>query len=147
MRSDKAVLALLFAFAAQPQTFAAPQSEETHWEAPARTRQIHSPVPVNRSLLGRGEDVYGQFCASCHGDEGDGRGWLAGNLAELPPDLGHASEEHTPGELVWKIETGRGLMPGWERVLTEADIWALAAHIERLGQGEAHAGEESPHAE
>lgn len=148
MRSDKAVLALLFTWAIQPQAFAAPepatperQGEKGHWEAPPRARQMRSPVPVSPSLLRRGENVYGQFCSACHGKAGDGRGWLAGNLAELPPDLRHAAEEHTPGELVWKIAIGHGLMPGWKRVLTKSDLWALAAHMENLRRGGTHAGE------
>ena len=154
MRTDKAVLALVFACATQPQVFAASgpatperQEHKGHWQAPARAQQMRSPVPVTPSLVRQGEAVYGQFCAACHGEAGDGRGWLAGNLAELPPDLGHAAEEHTPGELAWKTATGHGLMPGWEQVLTESDIWAVSAHIGGFGQAEAHAREDGQHAE
>jgi mono/diheme cytochrome c family protein len=106
--------------------------EEGHWEAPAYARSLKPPMPLTASAARQGQNYFQEFCAACHGADGHGRGWLAGSLAELPPNLAHSAAEHAPGELVWKIATGRALMPGWGRVLSEMEIWALAAYISTL---------------
>jgi mono/diheme cytochrome c family protein len=39
---------------------------------------------------------------------------------------------HPPGDLAWKIETGRRAMPAWKGILTKNEIWDLVNFIRAL---------------
>lgn len=132
MRDKQVILAFMFVCALPhcSPALAGPQGQKEgdhHWEVPPYAWEMQ---PLTPALARRGNRLYGRFCIACHGAEGDGRRWLAGNLAKLPPDLARSATEHAPGELAWKIATGRGLMPGWKTVLTVSELWAVAARIE-----------------
>lgn len=60
-------------------------------DLPASSRVVVPPrTPPSASLMTRGESVYGQHCAQCHGEQGDGRAGafpaLSGNRAVTLPD-------------------------------------------------------------
>jgi cytochrome c oxidase cbb3-type subunit III len=73
-------------------------------------------------------------CAPCHGPTGKGRR----SLAPKAPDFTEPSWQYskTDEELVFAILNGIGIgagsMPGWKRLLTEAEIKALVAYVRTL---------------
>jgi len=45
------------------------------------------PVPIDTGLAKKGETVYARWCVSCHGQQGDGRGYSAQWLEPRPRDF------------------------------------------------------------
>lgn len=92
----------------------------------------------------RGERVYGLYCATCHGERGDGRGPTAGRYGSpLPRDFTRgvfrfrstaSGQLPLHADLVRTIERGfhGTIMPSWKGVLAPADIDAVARFIERF---------------
>lgn len=75
----------------------------------------------------RGRDLFGVACTSCHGSNGFGT-----NLA--PEALGRADlqEGTTDRQLFDLIAYGSTTMPGWEEVLSPAEIGDLVAYVRLL---------------
>ena len=83
-----------------------------------------------------GKAVYDQWCAGCHGEDGAGEGPAANTMLPRPRDFTLAlyqvrttasGELPTDEDILKVINEGMPgtAMPGWEEVLTEAEILAL----------------------
>lgn len=96
------------------------------------------PIPTSPAAppdLGHGGRLYAQYCASCHGVAGDGKGPAALGLDPAPIDFTDSSraDQRSPLSLYQTITqgvegtamTGYGQLPGPER-------WALAYHVGTL---------------
>lgn len=61
-----------------------------------------------------GEQLFGRFCASCHGSFGAGDGPVAGSLKVMIPDLTELTKRsggRFPDERVREIIDGRAVLP------------------------------------
>ncbi len=67
------------------------------------------PRPIDTSKADRGRDVYGRYCISCHGGDGDGRGYSAHWLDPAPRDF-------TGAVFKWR-STPSGALPSEEDIL------------------------------
>ena len=98
--------------------------ETTGWKTPEDTRKLKNPIKAASASIQKGKDVYEKHCARCHGTKGDGKG---PESARLNPKATNFKESHgermTDGELFWKITTGRGSMPSFEKDLTVEERW------------------------
>jgi mono/diheme cytochrome c family protein len=58
-----------------------------------------------------GEELFGRFCASCHGEQARGDGPVARSLRTAPPDLTTISQRHGefPVTLIRDMIDGRGV--------------------------------------
>lgn len=101
------------------------------WKAPAKERKMKNPVPNIPESRSRGQKTYEDKCASCHGLKGDGRGEMGKGMNPEPTDFTdrHMMREMTDGEIYWKLTTGRGAMPSYEKELTEKERWDLVNYI------------------
>jgi mono/diheme cytochrome c family protein len=110
---------------------------------------LRSPAPVDRAdpgdadLVARGETVYAEACASCHGADFEGQpDWrIRGPDGKLPApphdETGHTW--HHPDAVLFEMTkfgpqqfAGAGYatdMPGFADDLPDADIWAVLAYI------------------
>lgn len=104
------------------------------WKAPAKERKVKNPVPSSLESLSRGQKIYVDKCASCHGGEGDGHGEMAKTLD--PPSSSFTDrqmmKEMTDGEIFWKITAGKGPMPSYRKELTEKERWDLVNYLRSL---------------
>jgi mono/diheme cytochrome c family protein len=105
-----------------------------------------------------GRRLFGQYCATCHGERGQGDGQNAYNLDPKPPDFLQSLRSHAPS--YWRQIIGGGsaavgrspLCPPWGRALSTREIDTLMAYLEALGRagsppppvGQASAGGVSP---
>jgi len=89
------------------------------------------PLPLTRELLGRGQNRFNVYCATCHGELGDGRSKVAENmLLRPPPSLHDARIRSLPaGRLYAIVRDGYGLMPGYAAALSTEDRWAVVAYV------------------
>ncbi len=109
---------------------------------------LANPLPMSEPVLDRGREVFANYCAVCHGPEGQGDGPLVGpgmfpfatNIT-LP-----ATAERTDGYLYAVTRIGRGLMPAYQRV-PPSDRWAVVNYMRQLQQGDAVAQETAGAAE
>lgn len=83
----------------------------------------------------RGQALFQENCAFCHAADGSARNWIGSFLEPHPRDLtASANMAHmTRARLARVIRDGLPgtSMPAWKSVLTEPDIAALAAYIDR----------------
>jgi cytochrome c oxidase cbb3-type subunit III len=82
--------------------------------------------------VARGEAIFANQCASCHGPDGKGR------REQGAPDLTDAIWLYGDSRqaIVESVKTGRGaVMPAWEARLEPTTIKALAVYVHSLGGG------------
>lgn len=135
-------------------------------ESPAELRSIHPAPPSEIDFQGKtikiqglknplhedkknfekyineGAIIYFKNCFYCHGDNLDGKGYLARGLNPQPADF---TDPGTIAQLqesfvFWRISKGgiglpaesspwNSAMPAWENTLTEEDIWKVIIYI------------------
>src|SRR5262249_26244461 len=88
-----------------------------------------SGSPVSAADLGA--QVFATRCALCHGRDGHGDGPGAKGLKPPPRNFHDAAymNSRTDAQLLETIHKGKGAMPRWQGVLTEAEMTAVLAHI------------------
>ncbi len=94
---------------------------------------LPNPVPATEASLARGKELYGIYCAVCHGPEGQGGGSIEGpfprgliNLLVAP-----RARRLTDGYVFGMITTGRGLMPSYRRIRRE-ERWHVVNYVRQL---------------
>lgn len=112
--------------------------------APADQDKLTNPVPSSLQSLKRGEVLFDQYCATCHGPEGLGDGPLAGPpfgkdgpFGMVLPVGGPTSmaKLFSDGHIYTTISIGRGRMPNYKRILP-SERWDLVNFLRDLnGQG------------
>jgi len=83
-----------------------------------------------------GAKVYTERCVLCHGPQGRGDGVAAAGLNPKPRNHtdGAYMNKRTDAELLEVIRKGKGAMPPWGSVLSEAEIQAVLKHVRSLAQ-------------
>lgn len=93
---------------------------------------LRNPVTPSAASVGRGEKLFGIYCALCHGPRGQGDGPVAQKFMP-PPDLTmKAIAERTDGYLYATIRNGGALMPGLGESLTPEERWDVVNFLRRL---------------
>jgi copper transport protein len=104
---------------------------------PKTTLQAN-PIPADQSSVARGEIVYTQNCAVCHGASGKGDGPRGLTLNPRPADLTlHGVPGiHTDAQLFDWITTGLPgtRMPAWKNSISDTDRWNLVNYLRFLAQ-------------
>jgi mono/diheme cytochrome c family protein len=86
------------------------------------------PAPADAASLARGQEIYGQLCAMCHGLQGRGDGPLARTMVPRPADFRiHMAEGHTPEQLFDWTSNGvpETAMQGFADQLSVEDRWSV----------------------
>lgn len=108
-----------------------------HATVSAEAPKQANPIPLTDQNLISGIQLYGQYCAGCHGTS---RGKasatpLAKGLAPRPPQLAdHGVEDDPEGETYWKIAHGIRwtAMPSWKGSLNDQQMWTLALFLKHM---------------
>lgn len=91
-------------------------------------------------LLLEGGSLYTHYCAVCHGTEGDGNGFNAGNLDPRPadhtdPELMNRRTDKDLYDVIYgggKIAGKSVLMPPWGDTFSKAQIESLVLYLRTL---------------
>lgn len=98
------------------------------------------PVPLTRSLMDRGRERFGIYCAPCHGLAGMGDGIVAKRADRLqeglwvPPSnlLDKTVVGRADGHLFNTISNGIRTMPAYGPQIPPEDRWAVVAYVRAL---------------
>jgi mono/diheme cytochrome c family protein len=83
----------------------------------------------------KAEELYGQYCLLCHGDKGDGQGFLFTSKKYPYPPASYLAEralDKTDGQLFHNIRIGFGVMGAHGPQLSVDDTWQLVNYIRHL---------------
>jgi mono/diheme cytochrome c family protein len=82
----------------------------------------------------QGADLFTTYCMTCHGSDGQGNGpGTENNASQGPspftPDMGEPY-------IMWRIWEGvpESMMPPFQWLLSETDIWNITAHVQQMTQ-------------
>jgi len=106
-------------------------------ETTVTTPPVGSTPPSGDALSGDlGTRVFAQRCALCHGPDGHGDGPGSKALNPKPRNFHDQAymSTRTDAQLLEVIHKGKGVMPKWGGVLSEAEITAVLTHIRELGK-------------
>ena len=98
---------------------------------------IKNPVTTSTDSINRGQSLYMEKCAVCHGEKGDGNGPAAESF-EIPPwsFTDGTPDDYSDGYLFQKIKNG-GVwyeMPPFGFILKEIEVWDLVNYLRSLGK-------------
>jgi len=126
-----ALSAFLAGCGAKPESSTpAPSTPVADTPAPA------DPTPVAADPAADAKAQFASKCATCHGPDGHGNGPASAALNPKPRNF-HDPAQMGPlsdADLIASITHGKGAMPKWGGILTDAQIVALVAHIRELGK-------------
>ncbi len=97
-------------------------------------------APVNVSRAAAGQQIYAQYCQTCHGEKGYGDGPSAASLPVQPFDLTTHVLLHDEQYLHAVILDGRGYMPAFGDRLSQDQILDLIAYTRLLARNAQQAG-------
>ena len=104
---------------------------------PESTTGAAPPAAVGASnATDLGTRVFQQRCVLCHGPEGRGDG-IGGKALNPHPRNFHDQaymKTRTDAQLSEVIHNGKGAMPKWGGILSDAEIAAVLEHVRQLGK-------------
>jgi mono/diheme cytochrome c family protein len=91
------------------------------------------PLPLTPELLAHGRQRYNIFCTPCHGQLGDGNGFIPTRGFRQPPTFHSDRLRNAPvGHFFDAITNGFGAMPDYASQIPPRDRWAIIAYIRAL---------------
>jgi len=103
-----------------------------------------NPIPADDESLARGEEIYVQQCATCHGDGGMGDGPAGKAMDPAPAPIAHSSQMLSDSYLFWRISEGgipfSTTMIAYKNILSEDEIWDVINYVRALGSGQVQPG-------
>lgn len=116
-----------------------------HGQVPDEFAGLTNPTPADDASLARGEEIYSQQCATCHGDYGNGDGPGGAALDPAPAPIAHTGQMMSDAYLFWRITEGgvafeTGMIP-YRDILDEAARWDVINYVRALGRGQVQPGE------
>jgi mono/diheme cytochrome c family protein len=101
-------------------------------DAPQRAAAELRP-PMTLTLLRRGKERYGIYCAMCHGLGGAGDGTVTARGFPGPADFHAPAQQALSSDRIYRaISQGAGVMYGFADRVPAPDRWAMAAYVEAL---------------
>jgi len=110
-------------------------TEESRTQAIAEI--IENPYPITEAGLAKGKELYDVFCGICHGEKGDGAGYLVrddGGVYPVQPAILN-NEEFTAasnGRFYHAIIYGKNLMGGYADKVGYEERWQIIHYIRSL---------------
>lgn len=100
-------------------------------------KELVDPFEVNEKNLARGKEVFQIFCKDCHGDNGDGKGYMytSGKYPYPPANLLSEKMMKAPeGEIFHVVTLGFGVMPKHGPQIRPEDRWKVAMYVKNVLQ-------------
>jgi len=98
-------------------------------------KELANPLEPTSQNLSRGKQVFEIFCMNCHGEKGDGKGYLFTSKKYPYPPANLLSEKvrNNPiGEIYHVVTVGFGVMPQHGAQVRPEDRWKVAMYIKNV---------------
>ena len=92
---------------------------------------LKSPIEISEVNLSNGKELYGIYCAVCHGSKGDGQGILMTREKFLGIPS-YKDREITPGSIYHVLMYGKNAMGSHAGQVNEIERWQIAQHVMQL---------------
>lgn len=107
----------------------------------AAAKLLVNPQPATTAVLKRGQQIYNQTCAMCHGRDGDAAHGYVVPTKERPDRFGGVPSINTmnvalmsDGEIYHLISRGRNRMPDLAAQVLPHDRWAVVLYVSALAR-------------
>jgi mono/diheme cytochrome c family protein len=95
--------------------------------------ELKNPLPVTQENLDKGRELFGYFCAVCHGDKGDGQGILTQREKFLGiPSYADPGRNITEGSIYHVQMYGINAMGDFVAQTTPDERWQITMHVLNL---------------
>lgn len=97
-------------------------------------QELKNPLLFTEENIARGQEVFSNFCAQCHGEDRDGTGFLytSGRYIYPPASLITDKMKAKPeGEIYHSITVGFGVMGAHGLLLKPEDRWKVTMYIKK----------------
>ena len=93
--------------------------------------EVKNPLAKNEANLEKGKELYGIYCASCHGTKGDGNGELVkrDKFNGIP---NYKDRDINEGSIYHVIMYGKNLMGSHSSQLSYKERWQVVQYVEKL---------------
>lgn len=115
------------------------QYERTDQDRERAGRELVNPVQPAAANTARGQKVYNVYCMICHGERGDGQGYLftSGKYLVPPSSLVDDNVENQPDGMIFHtISVGFGIMSEYATLIRPEDRWKSILYIRQELQGD-----------
>ncbi|MFC2080215.1 c-type cytochrome [Bacteroidota bacterium] len=95
-------------------------------------KELSNPHHSSEENIARGEEAYQIFCITCHGEKGDGQGFLYTSKRYPYPPANIVSESVkalSDGEIYHSITVGYGIMGPHGAMISQNDRWKIIQYI------------------
>ena len=93
--------------------------------------ELQSPLAQTEAHLAEGKELYGLYCAVCHGKKGDGQGILMTREKFLGVPS-YADREITEGSIYHVLMHGKNAMGSHAGQVNATERWQIAQHVMEL---------------
>ena len=117
-------------------SFQQPAATPTPSVIPAEAARMVNPVKPTPESQAHVKKMYGYDCAMCHGENGNGKGDLVGDMKLTLKDYTDpaALKDLTDGQIFYIIKNGKGQMPGEGDRAKPDDIWNMVIYVRSLAK-------------
>jgi len=98
----------------------------------AAGRLLRNPLRPTKSILEKGQTLYNTFCAVCHGNNGDGSGYIVPKFPQPPSLFSEKVRNWTDGRIFHVMTAGQNLMPSYASQVTADERWAIVHYMRVL---------------
>ncbi len=92
---------------------------------------LNSTIEITDANQANGKELYGIYCAVCHGNKGDGQGILMTREKFLGVPS-YADREITPGSIYHVLMYGKNAMGSHAGQVNAEERWQIAQHVMEL---------------
>ena len=109
--------------------------EKTDEDLARAGRELINPLKPTEENLARGKEMFERMCQQCHGEKGDGQGYLyTSKLYNYPPGVLTAAQavNRPDGEIYHIITVGRNVMGAHGPLIRPEDRWKIVMYVRVL---------------
>jgi len=99
----------------------------------ASKAELQNPLTYSEENLTKGKELYGLYCAICHGNKGDGQGWLVQQEKILGvPSYDDQGRAITEGSVYHVMYYGINTMGSYASQMSEKELWQVDHYVMQL---------------
>ncbi|GAA0871492.1 cytochrome c [Gangjinia marincola] len=99
----------------------------------AAKAELKNPLDYTKENLSEGAELYTIYCAICHGDKGDGQGWLVQQEKILGvPAYDDQGRAITEGSVYHVMYHGINTMGSYASQTSEEELWQISHYVMKL---------------